>query len=139
MITAYLTFKGNTEEAFKFYRSVLGGEFTNFQRFGDTPHGEQMSETEKKMIMHVTLENSNGTLMGNDHLDFMGPFTVGNNFSLALHPESEATAKQLFDGLSQGGSIIMPLDKVFWGAYFGMFIDKFGIKWQVNYQYKPTT
>ena len=136
MISAYLTFNGNTEEAFDFYKSVLGGEFTNFQRFGDTQHGEQMPDAEKKKIMHITLTSSNGTLMGNDHMDFMGPLTVGNNFSLALHPESEGAAKQLYDGLSKGGNVIMPLEKVFWGAYFGMFIDKFGVKWLVNYQLK---
>jgi PhnB protein len=134
MIAAYLTFNGTTEEAFNFYRSVLGGMFTNFQRFGDTPHGEQMSDTDKKKIMHITLDSNRGILMGNDHIDFMGPFQAGNNFSLSLNPESEEEAKQLFDRLSEGGNVIMPIDKVFWGAYFGMFIDRFGIKWMINYQ-----
>jgi PhnB protein len=74
--------------------------------------------------------------MGNDHLDFMGgPFQSGNNFSLSIHPSSEEEATQLFNGLSNGGIVIMPLDKVFWGAYFGMFIDKFGIQWMMNYEY----
>lgn len=137
MITAYLTFDGNTESAFNFYKSVLGGEFSNLQRFGDTLHGEQMSEKDRNKIMHVTLESSKGTLMANDHLDFMaGPFNAGNNFSLSLHPSSEEEARQLFDGLSAGGSIIMPLEKTFWGAYFGMLLDKFAIKWMVNYQVK---
>lgn len=138
MITAYLTFNGNTEEAFNFYKSALGGEFTNFQRFSDTPHGEQMSDNDKKKIMHVTLEAPHGLkLMGNDYLDFMGqPFNAGNNFSLSLHPDSEELADQLFNNLSTGGIVTMPLEKVFWGAYFGMFVDKFGIQWIVNHQYK---
>lgn len=136
MIVAYLKFNGNTEEAFNFYKSVLGGEFTNFQHFGDTPHGEQMSDTDKKKIMHITLKSPSGIIMGNDHLDFMGgPFQAGNNFSLSIHPSSEEEATQLFNGLSNGGIVIMPLDKVFWGAYFGMFIDKFGIQWLMNFEY----
>jgi PhnB protein len=135
MIAPYLTFNGNTEEAFQFYKSILGGDLANFQRFGDTPHGENMSEKDKKKVMHVSLETPHGTIMGNDHMDFMGqPFASGNNFSLSLHPQSEEQARKLFDGLSKDGMVIMPLDKVFWGAYFGMLIDKFGLKWIVNYQ-----
>ena len=138
MITAYLTFNGNTEEAFNFYKSVLGGGFTNFQRFADTPHGEQMSDADKNKIMHVTLEAPHDVkLMGNDYLDFMGqPFMAGNNFSLSLHPDSEELADKLFNNLSAGGTITMPLGKVFWGAYFGFFVDKSGIQWMVNHQYK---
>jgi PhnB protein len=136
MITAYLTFNGKTEEAFNFYKSVLGGEFTSFQRFGDTPQGGAMSEEDKKKIMHLSWKSGTGDLlMGNDHLDFMGgPFNAGNNFSLSLHPDSEAAADKLYKKLSEEGTVIMPMAKVFWGAYFGMFIDKFGIKWMINYQ-----
>ncbi|HKO80967.1 MAG TPA: VOC family protein [Chitinophagaceae bacterium] len=138
MLTVYLTFNGNTEDAFSFYKSAFGGEFTNLQRFSDTPHGEQMSEADKKKIMHITLEASQGLkLMGNDYLDFMGkPFNPGNNFSLSLHPDSEELADKLFNSLSAGGTITMPLERVFWGAYFGMFVDKFGIQWMVNHQLK---
>ena len=134
MITTYLTFDGNTEEAFNFYNSVLGGEFSSFQRFGDTPHGDEMSDDDKKKIMHVALKSPAGIIMGSDYMAFMGPFVAGNNFSLSIHPDSEAETKRLFDGLSKGGEVTMPVDKVFWGAYFGMFVDKFGIKWIVNYQ-----
>jgi PhnB protein len=134
MIAAYLTFNGNTEEAFNFYKSVLGGEFTSFQRFGDTPHGEQMSDNDKKKVMHVELKSPTGVIMASDHMDFMGTFSAGNNFSLSIQADSEGETKRLFDGLSKGGQVTMPLEKVFWGAYFGMFIDKFGIKWNVNYQ-----
>jgi len=137
MLTAYLAFNGNAEEAFNFYKDALGGEFTNIQRFGDTPQGEQMSDADKKKIIHVTLKGPNGiVLMGNDHMEFMGPFNAGNNISLSLHPDSEDLANTLFNNLSAGGTVTMPLEKVFWGAYFGMFVDKFGIQWMVNHEYK---
>jgi len=137
MIVAYLTFNGNTEEAFNFYKSVFNGEL-NLQRFGDTPHGEQMSDEDKKKIMHAALTAPNGVkLMGSDHVDFMGEsFAAGNNFSLSLHPESKEQADELFNNLSAGGTVIMPLGDVFWGAYFGMFVDKFGIKWMINHERK---
>ena len=88
--------------------------------------------------MHVALKAPHGVvLMGNDHLEFMGaPFKAGNNFSLSLHPDSEELAKELFDNLSAGGTVTMPLENVYWGACFGMFVDKFGIQWMVNHEYK---
>lgn len=136
MITAYLTFNGNTEEAFHFYQSVLGGELTNLQRYGDSPHVDQLPEEDHRKIMHVTLSGAdNALLMGNDHMDFMGePFTQGNNFALSLHPQSEEKARNLFNDLSEDGEVAIPFDKVPWGAYFGVLVDKFGIKWMVNYQ-----
>ena len=84
MIAAYITFNGNTEEAFNFYSWALEGKITNLQRFGDSPNGGQMSDADKKKVMHIALEAPHGvTLMGNDHVDFMGEsFIPGNNFSL---------------------------------------------------------
>ena len=108
------------------------------QRFGDTPHGANMPEGERNLVMHISLDIEKGvTLMGCDHLESMGmgPLVPGNNFSLSRHAKSEADAKRVFDALAVGGTVLMPIDKVFWGAYFGMLIDKFGIKWMVNYQY----
>jgi PhnB protein len=135
MIVAYLTFDGNTEDAFNFYKSVFGGEFGNLQRFGDNEFdGPPMDDVDKEKIMHVSLESDLGTLMGNDHMDFMGPFEEGNNIALSLHPESEEQAKKLFEGLSKDGTVIMPLEKAPWGALFGILIDPFGIKWMVNFQ-----
>jgi len=138
MIVTYLSFNGNTEEAFNFYRSALGGEFTSLQRFGDNPQGDQLSIEDKKKIMHIALKGDNGlVLMGNDHMEFMGgPFNPGNNFSLSIHPDSEKAADTFFNNLSAGGTVLMPISKVFWGAYFGMFVDKFGIKWLINHEYK---
>ncbi|MBC7848856.1 MAG: VOC family protein, partial [Chitinophagaceae bacterium] len=121
-----------------FYKSAFDGELTSFQRFGDTPHGDQMSESNKQKVMHVALEAGNGVrIMGSDYMDFLDkPFNAGNNFSLSLHPESEEQADKLFANLSEGGNVTMPLGKVFWGAYFGMFVDKFGISWIINFDYK---
>jgi PhnB protein len=138
MLTAYISFNGDTEEAFNFYKTGLNGSITNIQRFGDSPHGAQMSDADKKKIMHIALEAPHGVkLMGNDHLDFMGePFKAGNNFSLSLHPDSDELADKLFNNLSAGGTVIVPMSKAPWGDYFGMFTDKFGIKWMINHQKK---
>jgi PhnB protein len=138
MIVAYVTFNGTTEEAFNFYRSALDGEIVNIQRFIDSPGGAQMPEADQKKIMHIALEAPGDIrLMGNDHLDMMGgPFNAGNNFSLSFHPDSEAAADKLFNSLSAGGSITVPMSKAPWGDYFGMFTDKFGIKWMINHQKK---
>jgi len=134
MLVAYVSFNGNTEEVFNFYKSAFGGTITNVQRFTDSPHGGQMADADKNKIMHIALEAPNGVrLMGNDHLDVMGgPFLAGNNFALSLHPDSEEIADSLFNKLSAGGSVTVPMSKAPWGDYFGMFTDKFGIKWMIN-------
>jgi uncharacterized glyoxalase superfamily protein PhnB/predicted alpha/beta hydrolase family esterase len=136
-VNTYLNFNGNTEEAFTFYKSVFGGEFTTFQRFSDTPHGEHLPANEKDKIMHVSLPIGKGTiLMATDFLESMGQKLIaGNNFSIAVSPDSKEEAKKLFDGLSAGGTVTMPLEDTFWGAYFGMFTDKFGVQWMVNFDY----
>ena len=130
----YLNFKGNTEEAFEFYRSVLGGEFRNKQRFGETPHAEHLPANEHQMLMHIALPvNEHVTLMGSDVLESMGhAFVQGTNFSISLNPTARTEADRLFQGLSEGGTVTMPLQETFWGAYFGMFTDQFGIQWMVN-------
>jgi len=134
MLVAYVSFNGNTEEVFNFYKSAFGCTITNVQRFTDSPHGGQMADADKNKIMHIALEAPNGVrLMGNDHLDVMGgPFLAGNNFALSLHPDSEEIADSLFNKLSAGGSVTVPMSKAPWGDYFGMFTDKFGIKWMIN-------
>ncbi len=138
MITAYVTFNGNTEEAFDFYKTALNGNITSINRFGDAPNAEQLSEEDKHKIMHIALEAPNNiSLMGNDHMTFMGgEFKPGNNFSLSFHPDSKELADQLFNSLSKGGTINVPMNEAPWGDYFGMFIDNFGIKWMINHQKK---
>ena len=138
MLVAYLTFNGNAEEVFNFYSSALEGKITNLQRFGDSPHGGQMPDADKKKIMHIALEAPHGVrLMASDHMDFMGEsFATGNNFSLSLHPDSEELSDKLFNKLSAGGTVTVPMSKAPWGDYFGMFTDKFGMKWMINHQAK---
>ena len=138
MIVAYLSFDGQTEEAFNFYSSALGGKIDSIQRFADMPGGENappMSDADKKKIMHISMTTADGSkLMGNDHLDFMGEkFEKGNNMSLSIHPKSKELADKAFNALSQGGQVIVPMATAPWGDYFGMFIDRFGIKWMINY------
>jgi len=138
-INPYLNFNGNTEEAFNFYKSVFGGEFAVLMRFGETPGCEEMpiAEGDKGKIMHVALPIGNGdVLMATDALESMGQKLIeGNNFSLSIGAESKEEAERLFNGLSEGGKVEMPLGDAFWGAYFGMFQDKFGVRWMVNYDY----
>jgi PhnB protein len=141
-INPYLNFKGNTEEAFNFYKSVFGGEFAALMRFRDIAQAEggdgmQVAENELDKIMHIALPLGNGNvLMATDVLESTSQnFTVGDNISLSLSTDSREEADRLFDALSAGGSHVMPLADTFWGAYFGMCVDKFGIRWMFNYDY----
>jgi len=134
----YLNFNGNTEEAFNFYKSVFGGEFITVIRFKDTPEAGRVPAADKEKIMHVALPIGKGNvLMATDALESMGhKLHTGNNFSISISTESREEADTLYRKLSSGGKIEMPLGDTFWGAYFGMFADKFGIQWMVSYDYK---
>lgn len=135
-INTYLNFPGNTEEAFNFYKSVFGGEFLGgIRRFKDTPEAGDVPEDEKDKVMHVALPIGDGNmLMGTDTLESMGQsVTMGNNMYISIHPDSKEEAERLFNGLSKGGDIEMPLEKAFWGAWFASFTDKFGVRWMINY------
>jgi PhnB protein len=135
-INPYLNFDGNTGEAFNFYRSVFGGEFLVLQRFRDIPSDVPSPESEGNRVMHVSLPIGKGSiLMGSDRPSAFGPGTKGDNFYISLQPETEEEAKEYFKSLSERGKVIMPLEKAFWGALFGMLTDKFGIQWMVNYDY----
>jgi PhnB protein len=135
-INPYLNFSGNCEEAFDFYRSVFGGEFATVMRFKEVPPEAQMDASEGEKIMHVALPIGQGTiLMGSDRPAAMGPTTPGDNASISISTDSEAEATRVFNGLSAGGQATMPLEKAFWGAYFGMLTDRFGIQWMVSYDY----
>jgi len=138
-INPYLNFPGNTEEAFNFYKSVFGGEFAMLQRFKDTPECDKLPPGVENMIMHVSLPIGNGNLlMATDAPEGMGfSVTAGNNFYICISPDSKDEATRLYKGLAEGGKIEMELQDMFWGAYYGSFTDKFGIKWMVNYQHQP--
>ncbi|HOJ90438.1 MAG TPA: VOC family protein [Saprospiraceae bacterium] len=140
-VNVYLTFDGKCEEAFNFYKSVFGGEFSYIGKFKDMPpqEGAKMSEADGEKIMHVTLPISKETcLFGSDTGgEWASSYIVGNNYSISINAETQEEADRLFNGLSSGGQITMPMSKTFWGAYFGMFVDKFGINWMVNFDEQP--
>ena len=137
-INVYLTFNGNCEEAFNFYKSVFGGDFPYIGRYKDMPpneDGEKPSAAEGEKIMHVSLPISKETmLMGSDTGgEWASNYSQGNNFSISINTDRKDEADRLFNGLSQGGNVTMPMNKTFWGDYFGMFTDKFGINWMVSF------
>ncbi|MDB5024129.1 MAG: hypothetical protein JWP78_1884 [Mucilaginibacter sp.] len=134
-INPYLNFQDNTEEVFNFYKSVFGTEFSGLMRFKDAPGADKMQPGDLQKIMHIALPVGNGViLMGTDMLESQGQvLKPGNNFSLAITPESQQEGIRFFNGLSAGGNVEVPFEKAFWGAYFGMFSDKFGIRWMINY------
>ncbi len=138
----YLNFNGNCEEAFNFYKSVFGGEFGYLGRFGEMPEteGYKVAEADKNKIMHVSLAIGNSILMGSDTGEEYGKsFVQGNNFSVSVTAASKQEADELFAGLAVGGQVTMPMNNTFWGDYFGMLTDKFGINWMISFneQYKP--
>ena len=137
-VSTYLNFAGRTEEAFLFYREVFGGDFVGpIHRFADvppTPGQPPMAEADRHLVMHMELELLGGhRLMGTDAPESMG-FTVvhGNGTHINLEPDTRAEAERLFAGLSAGGQVEIPLQDMFWGAYFASFTDRFGIRWMVN-------
>jgi PhnB protein len=140
-VNVYLTFNGNCEEAFNFYRSVFGGEFPYLGRYKDMPPaegGKAISTEEAERIMHVSLPISKETMiMGSDTGgEWASNYKQGNNFSISINADSKEQADKIFNGLSQGGQVTMPLNNTFWGDYFGMLTDKFGINWMMSYNEK---
>ncbi len=138
-INPYLTFNGNCEDAFNFYRSVFGGEFPYIGRFKDMPPMEgqpPVPEHLGKMIMHVSLPIGNGTiLMGSDSSEEWGHATnIGNNFNISVNAKSREEADRLYQGLAHGGKTTMPMNQTFWGSYFGMLTDKYDIQWMVSHE-----
>ncbi len=134
-INSYLNFDGQAEEAFNFYKSVFGGEFTGKMKMNETPGGNELPKDEQNLLMHISLPIGKDTLlMASDIIPSMGQILKkGNNNYISIHPESREEADKLFNGLSAGGEIEMPLEDQFWGDYFGSFIDKFGIGWMINF------
>lgn len=133
-ISPYLNFDGNARQAFEFYKSVFGGEFLDLNIMSEAPGTEQLPDEEKNRIMHISLPiGSNTILMASDILPSAGyKLTVGNNVHLSLHPETREEADRLFNGLSAGGTVVMPMADQFWGAYFGHLTDAFGVSWMIN-------
>ena len=130
----YLNFPGNTEEAFSFYQKTLGGELGGTMRYSEVPGMPPLSEGDQEKIMHISLQVGNGMLlMGTDLLESMGhKCSAGNNLHISLAPTSRKEADEIFAGLSEGGTVTMPMKEMFWGDYFGSFSDRYGINWMIN-------
>jgi PhnB protein len=136
VINPHINFNGNAEEAFNFYKSVFGGAFTRIIRFKDLSSSEHpIAENEANKIMHIGLPIGNNILMANDVPEFMGRVNENENRSkISISTESREEADKLFNGLTEGGNIEMPIGDSPWGSYFGMFRDKFGIEWMVEFE-----
>jgi PhnB protein len=137
-VSIYLNFMGNTEEAFNYYRTVFGTEFEAPIMYNrDVPQGEGMppfSEADAAKVMHVCLPILDGTrIMGTDMLESMGhQLKIGNNTTINLEPDTKEETDRLFKALSAGGSDIMAPQDMFWGSYWGVCLDRFGIRWMFN-------
>ena len=135
-INPFIHFNGNAEEAFTFYKTIFGGEFTNITRFKDLPNAENFfSEKEANNIMHIALPiGANSVLMGSDVPEMFGKVNeLENRSKISINADSKEEAEKLFNALSEGGNAEVPFSETHSGNYFGMLRDKFGIEWMVNY------
>lgn len=135
-INPHINFNGNAEEAFNFYKSVFGGEFATIVRLKDLSSPEfPVAENDANKIIHIALPIGKNILMANDVPESMGLVNENENRSkISISAESREEADKLFNGLSVGGNIEVPIGDSPWGSYFGMFRDKFGIEWMVDFQ-----
>lgn len=138
-INPWINFNGNAEEAFNFYKSVFGGEFSKIVRFKDLASDEfPVSENEANKIMYISLPiGKNNVLIANDVPEIIGRTNENENRSkIAVSAESRAEADKVFNGLSAGGDVEGPIGESPWGSYAGMFRDKYGIEWIVEFNPK---
>jgi PhnB protein len=136
-INPYINFNGNALEAFTFYKSVFGGEFTNVTHMKDMQNpGFEVTEIDAEKIMHIALPVGGNVLMGNDVPSFMGKTNENENRSkISVNCDSKEEADKIYAGLSAGGTIEMPIGDSPWNSYFAMFRDKYGIEWMVDFDY----
>src|SRR5690606_17752535 len=139
VLNPYLNFNGRAEEAFRFYHTVFGGEFS-VHKMGDAPGAEDLTARERDYALHVSISIGNGQyLMASDCVSSRGQVLVqGNNNYISITPDSREEAMRIFSALSSGGQIEMPLEDMFWGDYFGSFRNKFGVYWMINYANSPS-
>ena len=131
-LSTYLTFNGNCRDAFEFYRSVFGTEFVVLSTFAEAPEDMEVPDADRDKVMHVTLPIGSSVLMGSDKDPAGPPVVVGNNFSISVDTEGRQESDDLIGKLSDGGAVSMPMQETFWGSYFGMCTDKFGVNWMIS-------
>lgn len=137
-LNTHVAYNGNCEEAFNFYKSIFGGEFDTVMRNNQVPADVPgpAGEDEGNKILHISLPiNEHCRLMGCDMPKAFGEADRPNSFNISISTDSEADTDRIFNGLADGGKINMPLDKTFWGSYFGMCVDKYGVQWMISYDY----
>jgi PhnB protein len=132
-LVPYLAFNGDCEKAINFYKDCLNGNIENISYFGDSPM--EVAESDKKRVMHSTFRFGNNVMMASDSMPSQ-PVAFGSNISMSVNVEDEKSMEQIFNKLADQGRITMPLEDTFWGARFGMLIDKFGIHWMFNCEKK---
>jgi PhnB protein len=130
IINCYLAFDGQCKEAFEFYQKILGGEIGMMMSYGDSPMGEQTPEDQKNRIMHASLNIGDNVLMGGDAP--VRNFSKPQGFSVSIGLNDYAEGKRIFTALSENGTVMMPFEKTFWAAGFGMLIDQYGTPWMIN-------
>ena len=136
-INPFLSFNGNAEEVFTFYKSVFKTEFKDFQRYENMPGAEKLSAEARNKVLHISLPiGKEHEIMGCDISEDKYKIKEGNNVHINIIPDSEKEADRLFGLLSEGGKVEVPIAKQFWNAYFGMLIDKFSIRWMINFDYR---
>jgi PhnB protein len=128
-VRPYINFKGNCEEAINFYKERLGAEVLYMGRYGDSP---MKGKAPADKIMHCTIKIGDSLVMACDSIFDEYPLTIGNNITLAIGTEDVSKADTMFEKLSDGAKIIMPMQETFWAKKFGMLTDKFGINWMFN-------
>jgi PhnB protein len=136
-INPYLTFNGNCEEAFLHYQSIFGGEFSHLKRHSESPATAEfeMDDSHLKKILNIALPiNDVCTLIGSDANPAYGEVMFGKNVTLSLNVATKEEADKIFAALSIGGVVYMPMTDTFWGTYFGMCEDRFGMNWMINYE-----
>jgi PhnB protein len=137
-LSTHVAYNGNCEEAFNFYKSIFGGEFDTVQRNKDIPAeaASPVKGGEEDKILHISLPiGKHSMLMGCDMPAAFGEATRSNSFNISISTDSEADTERIYNSLLAGGKVNMPLDKTFWGAYFGMVVDKYGVQWMISYDY----
>ncbi len=132
-INTTLSFNGEAEAAFNLYRSVFGGEFIHLQRMSDIPGVQGLSAEEANKVLHVALQAGNSILNGMDIPGSRTPAIFGTNIFIGIETSSEEETDRFMAGLAEGGQIMMPAAHQFWGSYFGMVTDRFGVQWMVGY------